>query len=66
MHTDHKPLETIFKKVLLAAPTWLQCMLLKLQKYSLQVQYKRGLEMHKADFLSRTFTNNKGEEQKQQ
>ena len=66
IHTDPKPLETIFKKALLAAPKRLQCMLLRLQKCNLQVQYKRGVEMHIADFLSRTFTNNKGEEQMQQ
>ena len=65
IHTYHKPLETIFKKALLTAPKRLQCMLLKLQKYNLQVQYKRGMEMHIPDFLSRIFTDNKGEEQKQ-
>ena len=41
-------------------------MLMKLQKYNLQVQYKGGAEMHIANFLSRTFTDRKGEEQKQQ
>ena len=56
IHTDHKALKTIFKKALQAAPQWLQCILLKLQKY------KRGVEMHIADLLSRTFTDNKGEE----
>ena len=56
IHTDHKPQETIFKKSLLTAPKRLQCMLLKLQKYSLQVRYKRGAEMHIADIISRTFT----------
>ena len=66
IHTYHKPLETIFKKALLTAPKRLQCMLLKLQKYNLQVQYKRGVEMHIPDFLSRIFTDNKGQEQKQQ
>ena len=45
IHTDHKPLETIFK-VSLVAPKWLQCMLLKLQKYNLQVWYQKGAEMH--------------------
>ena len=40
IYTDHKPLETVFKKTLLAAPKLLQFMLLKLQKYNLQVQYK--------------------------
>ena len=66
IHPDHKPLKTMLKKALLAVPKCLQCMLLKLQKYNLQVQYKRGVEMHIADFLSRTFTDNKGEAQKQQ
>ena len=60
IHTYHKPLETIFKKALLAAPKRLQFMLLKLQKYNRQVQYKRGVERHIADFPSRTFTDNKG------
>ena len=41
-------------------------MLLKLQKSNLQVQYKRGMEMHIVNFYSRTLTDNKGEEQKQQ
>ena len=63
IHTDHKPLETIFKKAQLVIPKWLQCMLLKLQKYNLQVQYKRDVEMQIADFISRTFTD-MGEEQK--
>ena len=66
IHPDHKPLKTMLKKALLAVPKCLKCMLLKLQKYNLQVQYKRGVEMHIADFLSRTFTDNKGEAQKQQ
>ena len=43
-HTDHKSLETIFKKALLASPKQLQYMLLKLRKYSIQVQYKRGVK----------------------
>ena len=60
IHTYHKPLETILKKSLLAAPKRLQFMLLKLQKYNRQVQHKRGVEMHIADFLSRTFADNKG------
>ena len=66
LHTAYKPLEIIFKKVLLAAPKRLQCMLLKLQEYNLQVQYKRAVEVHIADFLSRTFIDNKGEERKKQ
>ena len=65
MRTYHKPLETTFKKALLPATKQLQCMLWKLHKYNLQVQYKRGVEMHIADFLSRKFTD-KGEKQQLQ
>ena len=40
-------------------------MLLKVQKYNLQVQYKRDEDMHMVDFLSRAFTDRKDQEQKQ-
>ena len=53
VRTDHKPLETIFQKSLLTAPRRLQRMLLRLQKYSLSVSYKKGKEMYLADTLSR-------------
>ena len=53
MQTDHKPLESIFKKSLLAAPCRLQRMLLRLQRYNLSVSYKPGCEMLLADHLSR-------------
>ena len=46
VESDHKPLEVIFKKSLLSAPKRLQRMLLRLQKYNLQVKYKRGSEMY--------------------
>ena len=39
--TDHKPLITIVKKPLHAAPTRLQRMLLQLQRYDLQFVYKK-------------------------
>ena len=55
VHTDHKPLETIYKKPLLNAPKRLQRMLLRLQKYSLCLQYTKGTEMYIADTLSRAF-----------
>ena len=38
VESDHKPLEVIFKKSLLSAPRRLQRMLLKLQKYNLDVR----------------------------
>ena len=52
VESDHKPLEVIFKKSLLSAPKRLHRMLLRLQKYNLQVKYKRGSEMYIADLLS--------------
>ena len=55
IETDHKPLESIFKKSLISAPKRLQCMMLRLQKYDLKVTYKKGSEMYLADTLSRAF-----------
>ena len=53
VHTDHQPLETIFKKPLNAAPRRLQKMLMQLQRYNLTVTYKKGSTLHLADTLSR-------------
>ena len=54
VHTDHQPLETIFKKPLSNAPRSLQRMMLKLQKYQFTVRYKEGKELYVADTLSCT------------
>ena len=53
IETDHKPLESIMKKPLNNAPTRLQRMLLKLQRYNLEVTYKKGTTIVLADTLSR-------------
>ena len=53
VETDHKPLESIFRKSLLYAPSRLQRMLLRLQRYSLSVSYRPGSQMLLADHLSR-------------
>ncbi len=53
IESDHKPLESICKKGLPSAPKRLQRMLLRLQRYDFEVQYKRGAEMYLADTLSR-------------
>ncbi len=55
IETDHKPLESIFKKSLVSAPKHLQRMMLRLQNYNLTVIYKKGSEMYLADTLSRAF-----------
>ena len=46
------------RKALNSAPQRLQCMLLRLQRYNLEIRYKRGKEMFLADTLSRAFPPN--------
>ena len=53
VESDHKPLESIFLKPLHAAPQRLQRMLLRLQRYNLLIQYKKGKEMYLVYTLSR-------------
>ncbi|CAB4002182.1 Hypothetical predicted protein [Paramuricea clavata] len=53
VHTDHQPLETILRKPLNKAPARLQKMMMKLQRYSFKVTYKKGKSMYLADTLSR-------------
>ena len=55
VENDHKPLATIVKKPLRNAPKRLQGMLLKVQKYDVDIVYKPGPEMYLADTLSRAF-----------
>ena len=62
VESDHKPLESIFRKPLLAAPMRLQRLLLAVQKYDLKVQYKPGKLMFVADALSRHYLNETKEE----
>ena len=53
VHTDHKPLESIYLKHLTAAPPRLQRMLLRLQPYDRTIRYQPGKGMEIADSLSR-------------
>lgn len=53
VESDHKPLQSIFKKSLLHALMRLQWMMLQLQRYSLDVVYKPGSQVFVADHLSR-------------
>lgn len=55
VQSDHKPLEAIVKKPLSSAPARIQRLLMRLQKYQVNVQYKPGKEMHIADALSRAY-----------
>ena len=49
VHTDHHPVESIFKKPISKAPR----RLLKLLDYQFKITYKRGKELHVEDTLSR-------------
>lgn len=53
VETDHQPLITILKKPLHTASAPIQRMMLCLQRYKLNVIYKRGRELYVADALSR-------------
>ena len=55
VETDHKPLESILSKSLLSAPKRLQRMMLRLQNFDFEVEYKRGALLHVADTLSRAY-----------
>ena len=55
VHTDHKPLESILKKPLYRTPKRLQGMILRMQKYNVEVRYQSGKTMLLADTLSRAY-----------
>ncbi|KAL8620857.1 hypothetical protein ACOMHN_047028 [Nucella lapillus] len=59
--TDHKPLVMILQKPLTQAPPRLQRMMLKLQGYQFELEYKPGKEMALADTLSRLPNKRNGE-----
>ena len=53
VESDHKPLETIFKHPISHAPKRLQKMMLRLQRYTFTIVYRKGSTMWLADTLSR-------------
>lgn len=53
--SDHKPLESIIKKPLVSTSPRLQLLLLRLQKYEVNIIYVPGKYMYVADTLSRAF-----------
>lgn len=53
VQTDHKPLETIWKKLIATASPRLQRLLLRLARYEIQLEYIRGKDNSIADALSR-------------
>ena len=65
VESDHKPLQAILQKSVLAAPCRLQRMLLRLQRFNLDVTYKPGSQMYIADHLSGAYLASVGEEDKE-
>ena len=55
VQTDHKPLEIILKKEIAKASPRVQRMMMRLQRYQLNVSYRPGKEMYLADTLSRAY-----------
>ena len=55
MVSDHKPLEGIRKKALANAPKRLQGMMIRLQKYDINLIYVPGKNLLLADTLSRSY-----------
>ncbi len=53
IETDHKPLESIFKKNLHAAPPRLQRIMFDVMQYDPKIVYIKGTDLHIADTLSR-------------
>ena len=51
--TDHKLLISIFKKDVATLSQWIQCILLKMHQYQVQVIYKPDPDIFIADWLSR-------------
>ena len=53
IETDHKPLESIWKKTIMSASARLQRLLLKVAKYDVEIRYIQGKTNVIADALSR-------------
>jgi hypothetical protein len=51
VETDHRPLIFIIKKLLASAPARLQCMLLQLHKYDIDIVHKPGKDIPLANAL---------------
>ena len=59
VESDHKPLETIFKKQYNECPARIQRMKHFTQRYDIEVKYKPGKELLLADALSRNYLSTK-------
>ena len=57
--TEHKPLITISKKTLVNVPTRLQCLLLRMNNYNVELNWIPSMEMVFSDHLSRNVDTSK-------
>ena len=55
VHSDHRPLQSIFDKPISMTTARLQRMLIRLTKFDLEIVYQPGKYMHVADALSRAY-----------
>ena len=55
IESNHEPLKAVFSKPIHKSPKRLQRMLMALQNYTLDVQYKKGELMYISDALSRAY-----------
>ena len=62
VETDHKPLESLFKKPLCKAPQRIQRMVLRVQHYDFTVKYSPGNTLYIADTLSRASQSGESEQ----
>ena len=56
--TDHKPLVSLFRKLLVDSSPRLTRMLIQLLDYTLDVRYQPGAQMHMSDAISRLLMHN--------
>ena len=57
IESGHQPLKAVFAKPIHKSPKQLQRLIMALQKYTLDIQYKKGTLMWIADTLSRAYRN---------
>ena len=62
MQNDHKPLEAILKKPLLSAPRRLQDLIMEMNRYDITLCFVKGEKLLIADTLSRSYLDDKLEE----
>jgi hypothetical protein len=55
IHSDHRPLQTIFQKPTSKTTPRLQRMLIRIARFDLDIVYRPGKHMHVADALSRAY-----------